>query len=198
MGGAHTIFKAQERLQSSMLLQDFSNLLHKYLPPTHLFHKIFKRNTVKRSYSCMRTMNFIISDNICAILNPPKNNYGSNCRDNANCPLQNHCLTSNSVYWADVSNNVDNEKRVCLEVSETPFKEKYSNHVRNDKHERYCNATELSKYVWEIKRIITFVDYIQIILLIIKFPNQHILLNKRYEFVSKCWHENNLLIANMK
>ena len=35
-------------------------------------------------------------------------------------------------------------------------------------------------------------------LLIIKFPNQNILLNKRSEFISKCRHENKLLIVNMK
>ena len=35
-------------------------------------------------------------------------------------------------------------------------------------------------------------------LLINKFPNQNILLNKRSEFISKCRHENKLLIVNMK
>ena len=47
---------------------------------------------------------------------------------------------------------MDNEKRVYLGVSETPFKERYGNHVRDSKHERYSNPTELSKYVWELKR----------------------------------------------
>ena len=35
-------------------------------------------------------------------------------------------------------------------------------------------------------------------LLIIKFPNQDILLNKRSEFISKCRHENKNLIMNVK
>ena len=35
-------------------------------------------------------------------------------------------------------------------------------------------------------------------LLIIKFSNQDILLNKRSVFISKCRHENKLLIVNMK
>ena len=47
---------------------------------------------------------------------------------------------------------MDNEKRVYLGVSETPFKKRYGNHVRDSKHERYSNPTELSKYVWELKR----------------------------------------------
>ena len=30
-------------------------------------------------------------------------------RDNINCSLQSQCLTSNIIYQADVSNNMDNE-----------------------------------------------------------------------------------------
>ena len=63
----------------------FLNLLHKHFPPTHLFHKIFNKNTVKISYSCVRNMNSIISAHNRPILNPPKTNYGRNCRDNINC-----------------------------------------------------------------------------------------------------------------
>ena len=76
----------------------FLNLLHKHFPPTHLFHKIFNKNTVKISYSCMRNMNSIISAHNRSILNPPKTSYGCNCRDDTNCPLQNQCLTPNIVY----------------------------------------------------------------------------------------------------
>ena len=35
-------------------------------------------------------------------------------------------------------------------------------------------------------------------LLIIKFPNQDILLSKRSGFISKCRHENKNLIMNLK
>ena len=35
-------------------------------------------------------------------------------------------------------------------------------------------------------------------LLIIKFPNRDILLNKPSEFIRKCRHEDKLLIVNMK
>ena len=76
----------------------FLNLLHKHFPPTHLFHKIFNKNTVKISYSCMCNMNSIISAHNRSILNPPKTSYGCNCRDDTNCPLQNQCLTPNIVY----------------------------------------------------------------------------------------------------
>ena len=64
----------------------FLNLLHKnpLLPPspTHLFHKIFNKNMVKTSYSYIHNMSSIISAHNRSILNPPKTNYGRNCRDN--------------------------------------------------------------------------------------------------------------------
>ena len=100
----------------------------------------------------LRNMNSIISEHNQSILNPPKTNYGCNWRDNTNCPLQNQYLTPNIVYQVDVSSKLDNEKRVYLGASETPFKERYGNHVRDSKYERYSNAAELTKYVWELKR----------------------------------------------
>ena len=110
------------------------------------------------------------------------------------------------------------KKRVYLEVSETPFKERYTNHVRDSKQERCSDATELSKNVWELKqnkkvptikmKIARKVygnpkrsfcrSCLKGKLLIIKFSNQDILLNKRSVFISKCRHENKLLIVNMK
>ena len=40
--------------------------------------------------------------------------------------------------------------------------------------------------------------YLKEKLLIIKFPNQDILLNKCFQFISKCRHENKNLIINAK
>ena len=68
------------------------------------------------------------------------------------CPLQNKCLTPNIVYQADIANNVDDERRVYLGLSETPFKDKYRDHVRDFNNEIRYNKTEFSKYVWDLKR----------------------------------------------
>lgn len=70
----------------------------------------------------MRNMNSNISAHNCSSLNPPKNNYGYNCRGNTSWPYQNQHLTPNTFYQADGLNNKDNEKGVCLGVSETTFK----------------------------------------------------------------------------
>ena len=39
-----------------------------------------------------------------------------------------------------------------LGLSETAFKDRYRNHVRDFKNEIHYNKTELSKYVWDLKR----------------------------------------------
>ena len=32
------------------------------------------------------------------------------------------------------------------------FKDRYRNHVKSFKHEKYKNETQLSKYIWELKK----------------------------------------------
>ena len=56
------------------------------------------------------------------------------------------------VYQADIINSVDDKRRVYVGLSELPFKDRYRNHVRDFNNEIHCNKTELSKYVWDLKR----------------------------------------------
>ena len=51
-------------------------------------------------------------------------------------------------------NNSDDEKRVYFGASDTPllFKEPYRNHTGDFNHERSSKSTELSKYIWQLKR----------------------------------------------
>ena len=88
-------------------------------------------------------------------------------------------------------------KEVYLGLSETPFKGRYRNHVRDFNNEIHYSKPELSKYVWDLNRKnkgphITWIIVCKVYdnpkrnfcrlclkenLLIIKFPNQDILLN---------------------
>ena len=106
---------------------------------------------------------------------------------------------------------------IYLSLSETPFKDRYRNHVRDFNDETHNNRTKVSKYVSDLKQNnkephITWTIIFKIYgtpkrdfcrlclkkLLIIKFSNQYILLKKRSEFISKCRHENQNLIVNVK
>ena len=72
----------------------FLNLIEKHFPKQHQFHKIFNKNTIKISYSCMQNMKQIINSHNKLILNP-KNNINErkcNCMDRNKCPLDQKCL----------------------------------------------------------------------------------------------------------
>ena len=100
----------------------------------------------------MHNMSSIISAHNRSILNPPKTSFACSCRNRSMSSLQNKCVTPNIVYQADITNNVDDERRVYLVLSEAPFKETYRNYVKDFNNEIYYNKTELSKYVLDLKR----------------------------------------------
>ena len=103
----------------------FFKLLRKNFPPAHSSHKFFNKRSVKISYSCMRCMSSVISAHNCSILNPPKASFGCNCQNRKMCQLQNKYRAPNIVYQAGITDNVDDERRVYLGLSEAPFKGRY-------------------------------------------------------------------------
>ena len=91
----------------------FLKLIKKHFPKGDSLNKIFNKNTVKLSYSCMGNISSIISSHNKNILNPVSNTeYGCNCRSKESCSLQNKCLTTKIVYRADVKNLTNDEKKV--------------------------------------------------------------------------------------
>ena len=120
----------------------FLKLVKKHFPRNNSFHKIFNKNTIKISYSCMRNISLITASHK-SILRPKATEYGCNCRHKKSCPLQNQCLTPKVIYEATVINNSGDEKRVYFGASYTTFKERYCNHVRDFSHECYSKCTEL-------------------------------------------------------
>ena len=54
---------------------------------------------------------------------------------------------------SDVKNLTNDEKMFYPGVAETPFQERFGNHMRDFNHPKYRNNTELSKYVWELEDV---------------------------------------------
>ena len=100
----------------------------------------------------MRNISSVISVHIRNILNPIVQSYGCNCRVKSSCALNGECLTRTIIYRADVSNDENSNKKFYLGLADTLFKERYINHTRDFKHEKYENCTELAKYIWQLKR----------------------------------------------
>ena len=201
----------------------FLKLVKKHFPRHHRYYKIFNKNTVKISYSCLDNMASKISQHNKKVINPPPPPPARlcNCSDNdkPNCPLQGECLLSSIVYKASV-NSVGNETMHYYGLCETAFKQRWYNHrsAINAVEEEKAKRSELSKYVWHLNQnnvpnSITWevaarakpfqCSNMRCYLclnekLAIALADQSTMLNKRTEIVSKCRHKNKFLLKNVK
>ena len=75
------------------------NLLDKHFPRGQRLHKIFNRNTVKISYSCLPNTFNIIAAHIKTILADQhrSNEPHCNCRNRETCPLNGNCLAKHII-----------------------------------------------------------------------------------------------------
>ena len=132
----------------------FLKLVDKHFPRHHRYHKLFNRNNVKCSYSCMSSIGSIIRSHNAKVLssttNPTTPQRTCNCRQPQNCPLGGMCLTQCIVYKATVS-APNRPKRVYHGLTEGSFKTRFNNHTTSFRLENHRKETELSKYMWELK-----------------------------------------------
>ena len=82
--------------------------------------------------------------------NPRRTTPPCNCRNKANCPLEEKCRESSIIYKAtQKSNGTARHKYGC---SETEFKTRFNNHKQSLVYRHKRNATtKLSKAVWNAK-----------------------------------------------
>ena len=131
----------------------FLSLIDKHFPKSSPLHKIFNRNTLKLSYSCMGNIKTIISNHNKAEINKSTRTNvqkkNCNCRKTSTCPMDGNCNVENIIYQAEVTTTATKETYIGL--CDTPFKLRYANHVCSFRNERYKHATELSKHIWTLK-----------------------------------------------
>ena len=135
--------------------RNFLNLIDKHFPSHHNLHKIFNRNTVKVSYSCMSNVKSIITKHNAHITRKnnaqDKSTVNCSCSKNAICPLQKQCMTKDIVYKATVTTSNPNTIMNYIGMTSTTFKERLANHNYTFEHKEHSNKTELSKYIWTLK-----------------------------------------------
>ena len=122
------------------------------------------------------------------------------------------------VHRTDVTNNKTNEHQYYSSIPETPFKERFENHKTSFRHRSHLTTSDLSKYYWKLvdngavptikfsiaKRVKgnTFINNCNLCLsekaFIIRNLDDVNMLNKRSEFISKCWHINKRLLNRVK
>ena len=192
--------------------------LDKEFPKGHALHKIFNRNTVKISYSCMPNLKQKIDGHNKSTLRktnavPPK---ACNCRQPAHCPLDGNCLKSAVIYQATVATEDNRPAETYVGLTENSFKTRYSNHKSSFRDPNKRLSTELSKHIWHLKDAkIGFSLTWKILKQAAPFnpasnrcnfclwEKYFIIcradlasLNKRNELVTSCWHPRKFLLSS--
>ena len=199
----------------------FLSLINKHFGNGHKYHKIFNKNNVKVSYSCMDNMKKIIdSHNKKVLKSNCQNNRrekSCNCRSKPSCPLSQNCLVKGTVYKATVTTDDANDERIYIGLTENTFKQRFARHKTTFTLRKYENETELSKYIWRLhdrgkhwkidwsilKKATPYSPISKTCnlcltekLLIATMKEKDKRLNKRSEFISKCRHEYKYILEN--
>ena len=194
------------------------DLVDKHFPQHHRYHKLFNRNNVKTSYSCMGNMATIISGHNAKVLNPAptEDPRTCNCKTPDTCPLSGKCLTKCVVYKATVT-APPKPVRHYYGLTEGPFKTRYYNHTHSFRTKSCKNDTELSKYIWDLQHssqqyqikwdIVHHAapykcgtrrcDVCLTEKMVIATANPATMLNKRAEIVSTCRHRAKFRYENV-
>ena len=134
----------------------FRKIIDECFPKSNPLHKIFNRNTVKLSYSCMPSMEKLITAKNQSLFRKEARSFSAtanacNCRQLNACPVDKKCFNEEIVYQAVVIREDNNEESSYVCVTEGKCKTRYANHSTSFRHEKYRNSTELSKHIWSLK-----------------------------------------------
>ena len=106
----------------------FLPLLDMNFPLHKRFYKIFNRNTVKTSHSCMPNTKTIINSHNHKISNPKTITKERTCNsvNKAKCPLTQNCLINNIYKAVLTSTNSRYKEKIYFATAETIFQLRYS------------------------------------------------------------------------
>ena len=129
----------------------FRSLIEKHFTRSHKYYKIFNKNSIKLSYSCMPSMKCVIDKHNSRLL---KQDEGQsvrlcNCPNIDVCPLNGECLKRCFVYNAKVESASGTTNYIG--VTEGPFKGRLSSHELSFRDRKYETSTKLSTYVWKLR-----------------------------------------------
>ena len=124
-----------------------------FLKLTDIFLRyFFNRNIIKVSYSCIPYVKSAISSHYRIVLHPSVKSQSRtcNCINKKGCPLQEKCLSRNTLYEVDIM--LENfQQEIYYGISETKFRTRYLNLKKSFNHEKCKNDTQLSNELWQIK-----------------------------------------------
>ena len=72
------------------------------------------------------------------------------CNKKENCPLQGKCQETAILYQVTVEANDKTKKYIG--ITGGTFKQRYNNHKKSFRNEKFKKETQLSKYIWNLKK----------------------------------------------
>ena len=199
----------------------FLSLIDKHFPKDKKLSKIFNRNTIKVSYSCLPNVKQTISNNNHRLLQLHRMKESTqdsklcNCRQKSSCPLDGKCLTKCVVYKATVTETTSNNQETYIGLTENEFKTRFNLHKSSFKLEHKRTSTTLSDHVWKLKKNnINFNVTWEVVKRVKPFaPSNKVCglclqdklsilrsapsLNKRSEIFGYCIHRKKFLLSNL-
>ena len=191
-------------------------LVDEHFPRHHKYYKLFNKNNIKLSYSCMPSMNNVIPKHDSKIMKDPAPSTIKTCngRRKTDYPMDDNYLSECLIYKASVNTTTN---KYYYGTCENTFKERYNNHyvlLELNLVKRTLNCL----YVWELKEknINYFINW-DIAMKSQKYvcgsrkcdlcicerllnarADPNVLLNKPDELVSKCRHRNKFTLKCFK
>ena len=137
--------------------QRFLSLIDKHFSEDRDLKKLFNRNNVKVSYSCMPNMASIIKSHNSRILTPPPPTRAKACScqrpgpNFENCPLKGVCMTESVIYRATVT-APNTPVKHYVGLAGNTFKERWYKHNDSMKAPKpETGHTGLSDYIWKLR-----------------------------------------------
>ena len=136
----------------------FLALIDKHFPKDKRLRKIFNRNTIKVSYSCLPNVKQTISNNNHLLLQlhsmkeSTQDSKLCNCRQKNSCPLDGKCLTKRVVYKPTVTETTPNNQETYIWPTENEFKTRFNLHKSSFKWKHKRTSATLSEHVWKLKK----------------------------------------------
>ena len=136
-----------------------SNIAHMFLPlsdnhfnKAHRLYKIFNRNNVKVSYSCMPDVSSYIKSHNTKISTPRETSIDKkcNCRKNTVCPLQGNCMINNVVYRRLITNPRKSDMNY-IGMTQNPFKDREREHRNSFINIKKKTSSKIATRIWQEK-----------------------------------------------
>ena len=208
-------------LAATNVAKTFLSLIDKHFPKDKKLSKIFNRNTINVSYSCLPNVQQTFANNnhrllqLHRIKESTQDSKLCTRRQKSSCPLDGKCLTKCVVYEATVTETTSSNQETYIGLTENQFKTRFNLHKSSFKLEHKRTLTTLRDHVWKLKKkYINFNIKRQVVKRVKPFaPSNKVCglclqeklsilrsapsLNKRSEIFGHCIHRKKFLLSNL-